>query len=64
MKQFWMVQAAFPWTSLQTNLPFEVGKPPKGEPTHFCPVFDNREDAEKRAEGKWAVVPLQEKTDE
>lgn len=52
----WLVQAAYPFSSVTAN-GWSVAAAP-GEPTHFCPVFLDKETAEKWSEGRFPVVPL------
>ena len=52
----WMVEAAFPFTTLSGGgITVQTAK---GEPTHFCPVFTSKEEAETWAAGKYRVVQL------
>jgi hypothetical protein len=57
----WLVMVALPFNSLKidTNLGINaLIKIEEGEPTHFCPIFENKEDADKWSGGKYEVVRL------
>lgn len=52
-----LVLAAYPFSSMTAN-----GWPVKampGEPTHFAPVFTDRETAEKWNNGRFAIIEIQ-----
>lgn len=57
MREFWMVEAAYPFSSSFTVGGFECRMAPGG-PTHFCPVFTSREEAEKWAGGRHPIIRL------